>query len=141
MDSLTPSVVGLDGKRYSDAMSTDTTRFRQQLIDDYQGAVIQLATLRADGKQYLLFAWVELYPFDMDAPDGWNSGKRPWTIPQTQGWSCAFSAKKLHCLMGGAPRSRGHSYHARAVLTFLQKAPQGARRVRPGKRFDALGSI
>lgn len=75
-------------------MSGDTAEFRQRLIDDYQGAVIRLATLRADGKHHLLFAWVELYPFDMNVPDGWTAGKAPWSVPETRGWSCGFSAKK-----------------------------------------------
>jgi hypothetical protein len=55
-------------------MSDRTAEFRQPLIDDYHGALIRLATLRANGRQYLLFAWVELYPYDMNVPDGWDSG-------------------------------------------------------------------
>lgn len=74
-------------------MSDSALEFRKQLIDDYQGALIRLATLRANGQQYLLFAWVELYPFDMRVPDGWTSGDKAWRVPQSDSWSCAFSAK------------------------------------------------
>ena len=73
-------------------MSGDTAEFRQRLIDDYQGAVVRLATLRADGVHYLLFAWVELYPFDMNVPAEWTSGKKPWSVPGKQEWTCGFSA-------------------------------------------------
>jgi hypothetical protein len=76
-------------------MSDSTSEFRRQLINDYHGALIRLATLRANGQQYLLFAWVELYPFDMNVPDGWGSGEKPWPVPQTEGWTCAFSANKV----------------------------------------------
>jgi len=51
-------------------MAENTSEFRKQLTDDYQGALIRLATLRANGQQHLLFAWVELHPFDMRVPDG-----------------------------------------------------------------------
>jgi hypothetical protein len=75
-------------------MSENISDFQQQLIDDYQGALIRLATLRANKRQYLLFAWVELYPFDMNVPDGWNSGEE-WPVPGSGGWTCAFSATKV----------------------------------------------
>jgi hypothetical protein len=76
-------------------MPCDTARFRQEIIDDYQGALLRLATLRANGEQYLLFAWLELFPFDMNLPSGWKSGARPWTVPGSNGWTCAFSATRL----------------------------------------------
>jgi hypothetical protein len=76
-------------------MSPIKAKFRQELDDDYQAALVRLATLRADGEQYLLFAWVELFPFDMQVPDGWTSGDRPWAVPGRPGWSCAFSATRL----------------------------------------------
>ena len=71
-----------------------TASFRQAIIDDYQGALIRLATLRADGEQYLLFAWVELFSFDMHLPGGWKPDKKPWTVPGHQGWTCGFSAER-----------------------------------------------
>jgi len=73
-------------------MADSTSEFRQQLTDDYHGALIRLATLRANKQQYLLFAWIELYPFDMRLPDGWISGDQAWRVPQSDSWSCAFSA-------------------------------------------------
>jgi hypothetical protein len=76
-------------------MSSRTDSFRQGILDDYQGAPIRLATLRADGEQYLLFAWVELFPFDLNLPSGWKADKKPWTVPGHQGWTCGFSAKRL----------------------------------------------
>ncbi len=76
-------------------MSPGTDSFRQGIIEDYQGALIRLANLRADGEQYLLFAWVELFPHDMILPSGWTADKRPWKVPGHQGWTCFFSAKRL----------------------------------------------
>jgi hypothetical protein len=73
-------------------MADSTSEFRQQLTDDYKGALIRLATLRANKKQYLLFAWIELYPFDMRLPDRWISGDQAWRVPQSDSWTCAFSA-------------------------------------------------
>ncbi len=73
-------------------MADGIAEFRQQLIDDYQGALIRLATLRANKQQYLLFAWVELYPFDMQIPDRWTAGDEPWRVPKSDSWTCAFSA-------------------------------------------------
>jgi hypothetical protein len=73
-------------------MADSTSEFRKQLIDDYQGALIRLATLRANGQQYLLFAWVELFPFDMRIPDRWTAGAEPWRVPKTDSWTCGFSA-------------------------------------------------
>jgi hypothetical protein len=73
-------------------MSGNTSDSRRQLLDDYRGALIRLATLRANKQQYLLFAWVELYPFDMRLPDRWISGEQAWRVPQSDGWTCAFSA-------------------------------------------------
>jgi hypothetical protein len=71
------------------------TPIRQEIIDDYQGALIRLASLRANGQQYLLFAWLELFPIDMNLPSGWRSGERPWTVPGSNGWTCAFTATRL----------------------------------------------
>lgn len=67
-------------------------KFRQQLIDDYQGGLIRLASLRADKQQYLLFVWVELYPFDMRIPDRWTAGEAPWSVPGPDNWTCGFAA-------------------------------------------------
>ena len=76
-------------------MSCLTDSFRQGIIDDYQGALVRLATLRANGEHHLLFAWVELFPFDMTLPSGWTAGKKPWSVPGHQDWTCAFSATRL----------------------------------------------
>jgi hypothetical protein len=72
-------------------MADGIPKIRQQLIDDYQGALIRLATLRANKQQYLLFAWIELYPFDMQIPGRWTAGDEPWRVPKSDSWTCAFS--------------------------------------------------
>ena len=76
-------------------MFSDTVRFRQGITNDYQGALLRLATLRAEGEHHLLFAWLEFFPFDMSLPSGWNSGEKPWTVPGSGGWTCAVSVKRL----------------------------------------------
>lgn len=65
------------------------------LAADYPDALVRVASLRANQKHYLLFAWVELYPFDMTAPESWTAGGKPWNVPGSKGWSCAFSATKV----------------------------------------------
>jgi hypothetical protein len=76
-------------------MTTAPSDSRRQLADDYRGALVRLATLRANKQQYLLFGWVELYPFDMKLPTGWTSGEQAWRVPQSDSWSCAFSASPV----------------------------------------------
>lgn len=63
-----------------------------ELERDYPTALVRVASLRAEGRQHLLFGWVELFPFDMEAPPGWRAGRKPWTVPGRSGWSCGFSA-------------------------------------------------
>lgn len=66
------------------------------IIDDYSEALVRIASMRGpDKKNYLIFAWVELYPFDMSAPEGWNAGKRPWSVPGYEGASLGFSATRV----------------------------------------------
>jgi hypothetical protein len=77
-------------------MTNSLSEFRQLLAEDYRGALVRLATLRADKQQYLLFGWVELYPLDMNLPAGWNSGEQAWRVPQSDSWSCAFSARPVN---------------------------------------------
>ncbi len=72
--------------------------WKQQLIADYPEAVVRLATLRADKRHHLLFAWIELYPIDTGAPENWKAGDRPWSVPTTDGWSCGFSATRTKTL-------------------------------------------
>jgi len=69
--------------------------FRRQLSEDYRGAMVRLATLRADGKHYLLFGWVELFPQDMSLPQRWTAADRPWPVPGHSSWTCGFSAIPL----------------------------------------------
>jgi hypothetical protein len=75
-------------------MSENDDAFHNQLGEDYNGALIRLATLRAEGEQYLLFAWVELFPPDMNVPNGWYPGKKPWSVPG-QDWTLGFKATKV----------------------------------------------
>ncbi|MGJ5051643.1 VPA1262 family N-terminal domain-containing protein [Bradyrhizobium oligotrophicum] len=65
------------------------------LADDYPEALVRIASLRAGGLHYLVFGWIEFYPFDMQAPIGWKAGKRPWSVPGRSGWSCGFSAHRV----------------------------------------------
>lgn len=62
------------------------------VFENYQGALIRLATLRANKQQYLLFGCVELYPFDMRIPERWTAGDEPWRVPKSDSWTCGFSA-------------------------------------------------
>lgn len=78
----------------SDASVAPAERW-PHLSADYPEALLRVASLRADGEQHLLFGWIELYPFDMTAPDSWRSGKQTWPVPGYDGWTCAFSATKL----------------------------------------------
>lgn len=70
-------------------------KWRELTIRDYPEALVRIATVRVNGKRYLLFAWVELFPFDMVVPAGWMSGEKPWSIPAFGGSTCAFSARKV----------------------------------------------
>lgn len=76
-------------------MNELSTQWRDQIIEDYPEALIRLATVRGDSTHYLLFAWVELFPFDMAVPSSWNAGKKPWAIPGFSDWSCGFSVRKV----------------------------------------------
>lgn len=72
--------------------------WKHKIIADYPEAVVRLATIRADKRQHLVFGWVELYPFDTSAPLSWKAGDRPWTVPTTDDWTCAFSATRTTTL-------------------------------------------
>ncbi len=69
--------------------------FLAQLLDDYPEALVRIASLRAEKKQYLLFAWIELYPIDIQTPSGWQAGDKPWNVPGSSGWTLAFSARQV----------------------------------------------
>jgi hypothetical protein len=62
------------------------------LIEDYPKALVRISTLRADAKHYLLFGWVELFPFDTKVPARWTAGEKPWRVPGARNWTCSFSA-------------------------------------------------
>lgn len=53
--------------------------------DDYHGAVVRLAAMRAAQTQYLLFGYVELYPRDIPVPAAFNAGEKPWPVPNLGG--------------------------------------------------------
>ena len=53
--------------------------------DDYHGAVVRLAAMRAARTQYLLFGYVELYPRDIPVPAAFNAGEKPWPVPDVGG--------------------------------------------------------
>ncbi len=52
---------------------------------DYHGALVRLATMRAAGKQYLLFGYVELFPRDIPVPERFTAGERPWAVRDAGG--------------------------------------------------------
>lgn len=52
---------------------------------DYHGALVRLATMRAEGEQYLLFGYVELFPRDIPVPERFTAGERPWAVPNVGG--------------------------------------------------------
>ena len=83
-----------------------------ELACDYPTALVRVASLRAEGRQHLLFGWVELFPFDMQAPPGWRAGKKPWNVPGHSGWSCGFSAHRTSA--------------AEAVRWYAQALPTGS---------------
>lgn len=86
---------------------------------DYPEALIRIASLRADKEHHLLFAWVELYPFDIAAPASWTSGERPWSVPTKKKWSCAFSATRT----SAADAIRWYSDAANGVVSLALAAP------------------
>lgn len=72
------------------------------LLEDYPEALVRIATLRSDKQNHLIFAWIELYPFDMIAPKGWKAGetpweapKKPWGIPGMKQHSLGYSATRM----------------------------------------------
>jgi hypothetical protein len=56
-----------------------------KVTTDYHGALVRLATMRAAGKQYLLFGYVELFPRDIPVPERFTAGERPWAVPNFGG--------------------------------------------------------
>ena len=56
-----------------------------KVATDYHGALVRLATMRAAGKQYLLFGHVELFPRDIPVPGHFTAGERPWAVPNIGG--------------------------------------------------------
>ena len=57
----------------------------REATTDYHGALVRLATMRAAGKQYLLFGYVELFPRDIPVPESFSAGKKPWRVPNSGG--------------------------------------------------------
>jgi len=56
-----------------------------KVTTDYHGALVRLATMRAAGKQYLLFGYVELFPRDIPVPERFTAGEKPWAVPNVGG--------------------------------------------------------
>ena len=56
-----------------------------KVATDYHGALVRLATMRAAGKQYLLFGYVELFPRDIPVPERFTAGEKPWAVPNFGG--------------------------------------------------------
>ncbi|WP_043352992.1 VPA1262 family N-terminal domain-containing protein [Methylobacterium sp. B1] len=90
------------------------------LLTDYPESVLRVASLRADREQLLLFGWIELYPFDMIAPESWRAGARPWPVPGHDGWTCAFSATK----MSSADALHWYGEAQRGILNIALRAPR-----------------
>src|SRR5579871_5760774 len=51
--------------RLDTAGSAQPASIWPKVATDYHGALVRLATMRAAGKQYLLFGYVELFPRDI----------------------------------------------------------------------------
>ena len=82
----------MDGPKAGDitAEHLDTASPVQQVpcgpkSTDYHGGLVRLATMRAAGKQYLLFGYVELFPRDIPIPERFRAGERPWAVPNFGG--------------------------------------------------------
>lgn len=65
---------------------------------DYHGALVRLATMRANDTQYLLFGYVELFPRDLPVPKRFNVGDKPWTCPGLSGVTFGVSAISMPVL-------------------------------------------
>ncbi len=57
----------------------------REATTDYHGALVRLATMRAAGKQYLLFGYVELFPRDIPVPESFSAGEKSWRVPNSGG--------------------------------------------------------
>ena len=68
------------------------------VLSDYHGALVRLATMRADRKQYLLFGYVELFPQDLPVPESFNAGVKPWSCPGLSGVTFGVSAISMPVL-------------------------------------------
>jgi hypothetical protein len=55
------------------------------VVTDYHGALVRLTTMRAAGKQYLLFGYVELFPRDIPVPERFAAREKPWAVPNVGG--------------------------------------------------------
>lgn len=70
----------------------------RKVDSDYHGALVRLATMRANCTQYLLFGYVELFPRDLPVPESFNAGSGPWAVPGLSGVTLAMSATSMSVL-------------------------------------------
>ncbi|WP_027582034.1 VPA1262 family N-terminal domain-containing protein [Bradyrhizobium sp. Ai1a-2] len=87
---------------------------------DYHGALIRLVTMRAGGKQYLLFGYVELFPRDIPVPKRFAAGQKPWTVPNIGG-DVTLAASALP--MATADALAWYEEAARGCVIIPQAAP------------------
>ena len=71
--------------RLDTAGSAQPASIWPKVATDYHGALVRLATMRAAGKQYLLFGYVELFPRDIPVPERFTAGERNWPVPNFGG--------------------------------------------------------
>lgn len=71
--------------RLDTAGSAQPASIWPKVTTDYHGALVRLATMRAAGKQYLLFGYVELFPRDIPVPERFTAGERNWAVPNFGG--------------------------------------------------------
>ena len=90
------------------------------LLDDYHEALVRIANLRADTEQHLVFAWIELYPFDMVPPHSWSVGDKLWPVPGKSKWSCGCSATKV----SSADALRWYLSAARGIVNIALTNPK-----------------
>ena len=70
-----------------------------KVATDYHGALVRLATMRAAGKQYLLFGYVELFPRDIPVPERFTAGETAMGGSQCRRRcdACGIGAADVHC--------------------------------------------
>lgn len=62
-----------------------------RLDEDYDGALVRLATLRLRTEQHLIFGYVELFPRGVPLPEAFTAGDKPWPVPELRAGTLGYS--------------------------------------------------